>query len=416
MSEDAQPNDLRGRNLAPSVPSIRPARMIPSSHHFSSSARTSFKRPFDRSHVAASPTKRRKLENPKLDNRKVDNRRKIVRELPLACRKGQMGCNSKRKEFIVDETERLRGHGLKVLTHTIEDGVAVHFLCTQEDILNCFLAPSLPIKRTPQKERSQPKVERPPQILPPPNPLISTIPGPPRVFKSGTLSFSVELPVAAEASEERVVVNYSSGAFDTDLDHPMPVAELMFGKQGPPKPPSSVAPAYVSAPAPTPVSSSGSQIVKPPLQPRSRAAASVTQSVSLPTDVAAAKLPLTSQPTSSAAAPRNPSPSILFPSLPQVPTTENLPLTDSTSSGSATTLHSPPLSRDLESSLSDCYMCEPDGDEFRIPFRTPQDKLRRFLCGTSPSSSIVVSMHGTLEGVDVASRKFVPHTNKFFCF
>ncbi|KAJ7276248.1 hypothetical protein B0H12DRAFT_10477 [Mycena haematopus] len=382
MPEDAQPNDLRGRNLAPRVPLIRPARgfLSPS---FSTTARASFKRPSGRSHPAASPKKKRKLDQ---------DRKEVICELPPACQKGQIGCNSKRKKFVVDETERLRRLGLKVFAHTIQDD-AVHFSCTQEDILNCFLAPI----RTIQQERSQSQVGRFSNLLPPPNPIISTVPGPPRLFKSGTLSFSAELPVVAETPEERV--NRPSGTFDTDLDHSMPVAELMFGKQGPPKQ-SSISAARASVPTMkhASVSNPGTRAARPvPLQPGPHATAS---SPSLPT-VTAMKPSLPSQPTSSATALLIPPPYIPSPSTPEVRIADKLSLEDSTS---ATTLYIPPLSHDPELSLSDdCYTCEPDGDEFRIPFRTPQDKLRRFLCGTSSSASIIVSMHGTLEGVDVFS-------------
>ncbi|KAJ7904400.1 WD40-repeat-containing domain protein [Mycena olivaceomarginata] len=382
MPEDAQPNDLRGRSLASRIPSIRPTNTIPRNNHFSSLARTSYKRPSDHSYVAVSPTKRRKLDKSK------PVRKEIVVELPSACRKGQSGCHSLRKEFIAHETDRLQksGRGLTVLGHAVKDE-AIHFLCTQDDLLNCVLAPSSPMKKLQQKEPIQPKVEPLSQILPPLDPIISTLPGPPRCFKSGTLSFSVE-PV--EPPEERGVVNRPSSAFDTDLS----VAGLMFGKQGPPKPPLSIAAASAPAPAMnhTSVSSSGSRIVKPvPLQSQTHAAAST---VSLPTTAAATKLP-SSQPIPFTGALRTPLPRIPSPSPANVQTADRLP--DFSHPTSSTLPDNPP--RLPQSSL------HTDGEEFRIPFRTPQDKLRRFLCGTSPASSLLVSMHGTLEGVEVASRK-----------
>ncbi|KAF7355187.1 WD-REPEATS-REGION domain-containing protein [Mycena sanguinolenta] len=390
MPEDAQPNDLRGRSVVPSIPLIRPARgIIPPSDRFSTFGRPSFKRPPDRPHPAASPKKKRKLDQ-------LQDRKEIVCKLPPACQKGQNGCNAKRKEFVVDETERLRKRGLKVFGHSFQDG-AVHFLCTQEDLLNCFLTPISPIKRT-QKERRQPRVEQLSQLVPPPNPFISTVPGPPRIFKSGTLCFSAEPSVTVESTEERVVSNRPSGAFDFDLDQSVPVAELMFGKRGLPKQTPSISAACVSARAPTISSASnlGSRTAKPvPVLPGSIVTVS---SVSLQPTVAAATLPLPPQPTSSAALLAPP------PSLPKVGITDKLPLEGSTSS--TTSPHIPPPSHDFELSLSDdCYACEPDGEEFRIPFRTPQDKLRRFLSSSSPVSSLIVSMHGTLEGVDVVSRK-----------
>ncbi|KAJ6516042.1 WD40-repeat-containing domain protein [Mycena sanguinolenta] len=393
MPEDAQPNDLRGRSVAPTIPLIRPARgTIPSSDRFSTSGRPSFKRPPDRPHPAASPKKKRKLDQ---------DRKEIVCKLPPACQKGQNGCNAKRKEFVVDETERLRKRGLKVFAHSFQDG-AVHFSCTQEDLLNCFLAPTSPIKILLQKERSQPKVEQPSQPPPLPNPIISAVPGPPRIFKSGTLCFSAEPPLAAGSIEERVVSKRLFGAFDTDLDQSVPVVELMFGKQGLPKQTPSVPAACASTRAPiishSSASNLGSRTAKPgPLPPGSLATAS---SVPLPPTVAAAELPLPSQPASSGAllAP----PTYIPPhSLANVGITDKLPSEGSTSF--TTTLRIPSPSHDLEPSLSDdCYACEPDGEEYRIPFRTPQDKLRRFLSGTS---CLIVSMHGTLEGVDVVSRK-----------
>ncbi|KAJ7937227.1 WD40-repeat-containing domain protein [Mycena leptocephala] len=229
------------------------------------------------------------------------------------------------------------------------------------------------------------------------------------------------------ADDERTVASRPSGAFGADLDHPIPVAELMFGKQGPPKSSSAFAATSVSTPSMncTPASTSGSRtpptqttasnpitgdervvlnrtsrdhptrpskpsssiaaasvsipswIVKPaPLQTQTQAIASNTQSLSLSNKVQFGEEPLSEsfQPTSSA-------------------NTLHIP---------STRLPSP--SRDLESSLSD-YTWEPDGDEFRVPIRQQHDKLRRFLCGTTPSSSVVVSMYGAVENVDVASRK-----------
>ncbi|KAF7352915.1 hypothetical protein MVEN_01258800 [Mycena venus] len=281
MPEDAQPNDLRGRSQASGVPSIRPAGNIPRNNHYASTARTSYKRPSDPSYVV-SPKKRRKL---------VD-RKEIEIQLPVGCRKGQNDCHTKRKEFIAREIERLQkpGLGLKVLSHTVKDD-AVQFICTQEDIMNCFLAPSAPVKGGQQQHAgSQPKAEPLPQILSPPNPIISTIPVPLRVFKSGTLSFSADLSVGAETPAERVV-NRPSGAFNTDLDHSVAVAELMFGKQGPPEPSSSGG--ATSAPAPSMNDPPVSLVVKP-VPPRSQfqAPASIAQSASLPNKVqTAAKRP-----------------------------------------------------------------------------------------------------------------------------
>lgn len=155
MPEDAQPNDLRGRSFASRIPSIRPTNTIPRNNHFSSLARTSYKRPSDHSYVAVSPTKRRKLDKSK------PVQKEIVVELPFACRKGQSGCHSLRKQFIAHETDRLQksGRGLTVLGHAVKDE-AIHFLCTQDDLLNCVLAPSSPMKKLQQKEPIQPKVYR----------------------------------------------------------------------------------------------------------------------------------------------------------------------------------------------------------------------------------------------------------------
>lgn len=147
MPEDAQPNDLRGRNNATGVPFIHPSREISHSRDFPFSGRTSFKRPSDS--YAASPAKRRRLD-------KVDKSRKeIRRELPPGCRKGAAGCHRERKQFIAHEIESLQksGLGLKVVSHTVADD-AVVFICTQLDILNCSLAPNLPV----QEKEQQPKV------------------------------------------------------------------------------------------------------------------------------------------------------------------------------------------------------------------------------------------------------------------
>lgn len=151
MSEDRQPNDLRGRNTTVGIPSIRPARNIPQSRDSPSSARTSFKRPFDRSYTA-SPAKRRRLEF-------EPAQREIRRELPPACRKGVPDCHRQRKLFIIHEIECLQKSrlGLTVVSHSVKDG-AVFFLCTQADILNCSLAPSSTLNEIPQKEHIQPKV------------------------------------------------------------------------------------------------------------------------------------------------------------------------------------------------------------------------------------------------------------------
>ncbi|KAJ7499096.1 WD40-repeat-containing domain protein [Mycena latifolia] len=355
MPEDAQPNDLRGRSV-PAV-TIRPA--IPKPY------RLSFKRPSDRSYTTSdSPAKRRRLDKP--------SRKEVIRELPPTCRKGAPGCHRERKRFIAREIESLQNseHGLKVLSHTVTDS-AVHFSCLEVDILNCSLAPSSqpvnPNHGIQQKAPSQLKVEQ--QSSLPPDPIIP-ITGPPRVFKSGTLSFKPVVPVSGETFRERIVVPRTSGNLDTDLHRLVPVAELMFGKQGPPKPtkPSSSIGETTST----------SRLVKPlPLHPQPPATAANIQPPSLSNktvdDQNAIQVPLSDFSASTSASAKDPT---------------------------------PPTSHDLAGSLSTGdYICELDGDEFRIPLRQQHDKLRRYLSGPLHSSSATVSMYGTLEGVDVSARK-----------
>ncbi|KAJ6599243.1 hypothetical protein DFH09DRAFT_29733 [Mycena vulgaris] len=232
MPEDAQPNDLRGRSApAMGISSVRPSRSIPKSHDH----RSSFKRPPDRSYNA-SPSKRRRVDTP--------SHNEIICQLPATCRKGASGCKQARKQFITLEIERLQNsdRGLKVIQHTVVDD-AVCFTCIQVDILNCSLAPSSQLVNhgVEQKEQIQPKVE--PRFSPPPAPTISVVAGPPRVFKSGTLSLKSVAPVTSKTFRERVVVPRTSGSSGPDLDHSIPVAELLFGKQGPPtqKPSASIA-------------------------------------------------------------------------------------------------------------------------------------------------------------------------------
>ncbi|KAJ7047548.1 WD40-repeat-containing domain protein [Mycena alexandri] len=470
MPEDAQPNDLRGRSVATAIPSIRPARNVPQSR-IATAHPHSFKRSSDRSYPAF-PAKRRRLDKPV---------QKEIR-LPPACRKGAVGCHRERKQFIAHEIERLQKSvlGLKVISHSFV-GDAVLFACTQADILNCSLAPAPSLNGTQPNEPQQLEVEPPSEYSPPPNPIISTVVGPPRIFQSGTLSFSPGIPV--EAPRESVVVGRTSGALETHLDDPKPAAEVMFGKHGPPK-----ATSAVTQTSKTPVSAAGSGIVKPTSLPGPRESLRESVVVSRASSALDDPKPVAEimfgkhgppRPASTTTsknngplstlgsgpsrprpptAPRDtsresaawlasdlddpvPVSEIMFgmqgpPKLPPstarssvppmntiimsnlaprsvkpTPATASIPVTHSPSlpniaaqPNSTANVHPiPSTSHPLEPSLVD-HAYELDGDEFRIPFAQQRDKLRRFLCD-SLQSSVTVSMYGTVEGVDVVSRK-----------
>ncbi|KAJ7179814.1 hypothetical protein C8R43DRAFT_970536 [Mycena crocata] len=380
MAEDAQPNDLRGRSVpSTSIPSIRSAgRTFTASRDHLPPTRMSVKRPLDRS-SAGSPAKRRRL-----------SRKEIVRELPPTCHKGVHGCNRQRKEFLALEIQRLQQSqpGLYGLTHRMSD-TAIHFsyLQTNHDVLNCSLAPGIePVNRPPPNERSQPKVEPRPQLLPALNPIISTIPGPPRIFKSGTLSFTPPpIPMADDTLREPPVIPRKSRVLDADREYTVPVAELMFGKQGPPK---LVKPlkstitetsVFVAPVNDTLVSHCGSLIEPHPrqIQPQTQTTASNLQS-SLPSNKAvkaqiAGKV-LSSESSNTISSSGNP--------------------------------YIPSNSHGLESAPSkEDFVYGPDGDELLIPVRKQHDKLRRLLPSTPHSPSVIVSMYGGLEVLNVASRK-----------
>ncbi|KAJ7179302.1 hypothetical protein C8R46DRAFT_1073328 [Mycena filopes] len=436
MPEDAQPNDLRGRNPAQAIPSIRRARNIPQSRIIPSQP-NSFKRPSDRSYIA-SPAKRRRLDKP---DRPI--RKDIRRELPPACRKGAVGCHRERKEFIAHEIERLQKSvlGLKVISHTFVGG-AVVFACTQADILNCSLASLNGI----QPKQPEPEVDLPSEHPPPPSPIISAVVGPPRLFQSGTLSFSPgprdvgrtsgtletrsidptpvgetmfgrhgpTRPVAEtdnspafargfalaqstplpDRRTESVAVARASSPLDADVDGPKPVAEILGGKQGSTIPSSGLSqkrstlvPTLVSGifnPRPGPALGGFSSDLDDPVpvaeimfgkQGPPKLLPSLAQTSS---SIPCKNTALVSNPP-----PRSPKPA---------PVTIVSPLSLSKSPSHPTS---------LDPSLSD-HAYQLDGDEFRIPFAQQHDKLRRFLSGSLP---VVVSMYGAVEGVDVASRK-----------
>ncbi|KAJ7781428.1 hypothetical protein B0H16DRAFT_620319 [Mycena metata] len=466
MPEDAQPNE---NTLNASIPSIRPARNIPQSR-VATAYPYSSKRPSDRSYPA-SPAKRRRLDKP-------PQKQILRRELPPACRKGAVGCHRERKQFVAHEIERLQKSvlGLKVISHSFEGG-AVLFACTQADILMLPLASSL--KGTEPNEPRQPKVEPPSEYSPPPNPIISTVVGPPRIFHSGTLSFSPGLPMTGEASRESVGVGRTASALETHFDDPKPVAEVMFGKHGPPKATAAVTqtsktlgyeivkPTSLPAPReslrdsvvlgrtssalddpkpiaelmfgkqgpPRPVSTttqnsnsnrplstpgSGPSKPRPPTAPRETLRESVASLANdlddpvsvgevmfgkqgpprLPSSTARSSVPHTSTiPVSSLPLSVKPTPATA-----STPVTHSLPNIAS-QPNSTTNVHPiPPTSHQLEPLLVE-HAYKLDGDEFRIPFAQQRDKFRRFLCGSLQPSSVIVSMYGAVEGVDVAARR-----------
>ncbi|KAJ7742442.1 WD40-repeat-containing domain protein [Mycena maculata] len=386
MPEDAQPNDLRGRQGHTGAPSVRPTRPIPRSRDYlPSGARALFKRPSDPSYPASpSPAKRRRIDKPPRKESRKEPRKEIVRELPPACRKGAPDSHRQRQQFISREIEYLQETkpGLKVSSYTV--GVStVSFLCLEVDILNCSLAPSAASGSQMQRNgRSQTKVEPPTQYLPAPDPIISTIAGPTRSFKSGILSFEPPLLGSTDVIRERAVIPRPPRAPEANLDDLTPVAELLFGKQGPSKSTkasSSTAVTAISGAKSAAPSSSGAQRVK--LLPQSQLQA--TASTELPL------LPRAqSKDKSSIQALSNTS-------------------TEPSSTGAISAPPHPSLGFGVLLPGGD-HGYEPDGDEFRIPIRLQHDKLRRFLCGTTPAASIVISMYGNIEGVDIASRNHWP--------
>jgi hypothetical protein len=177
------------------------------------------------------------------------------------------------------------------------------------------------------------------------------------------------VPVVDEAHGERGVVN-RAGKLDTNLDHSIPVAELLFGKQGPP-------PTLTKLPSTTAQTSSTSRLVKP-LTPQTPPQATI------------------------------PPPSILNTTAKEQ-FVGQLPLPESaqTTSSATNSVVSNSQANDVECSLSSGNrVYEVDGDEFRIPLRQQYDKLRRFLSGPS-DSSVIVSMYGAIEGVNVSARQLV---------
>ncbi|KAJ7507600.1 WD40-repeat-containing domain protein [Mycena galericulata] len=379
MPEDGQPNDLRGR-YAPNtaISSARSASSVSRGPDYLPPARTSFKRPSDRSYPA-SPQKRRRLNKPP--------RREITRELPPSCRKGAVECRRERKLFIAREIQYLQETGMHIVGYTVAES-AVHFTCVDVDVLNSSLAPrqngsqpkevdvlnsSLAPRHMQQNERSQPKVEPLSQYLPGPQSIVSTIPGPPRFFKSGTISFKPLLPVVDEAIREAAVATRPPRAFDVDLEYLPPVAELIFGKQGlPPSKSTRASSSIAGISVPNKVTTASNSVSQPVKPLPSRSQTQAIASTHPPSRETKGQTPIGVPPSISAS------------SDPLVPSTSSI----------------------LESPLpsSDCPY-EPDGDELRIPIRQQHDKLRRFLCRASASTSVIVSMYGILEGVDVRSRK-----------
>ncbi|KAJ7699899.1 WD40-repeat-containing domain protein [Mycena rosella] len=231
------------------------------------------------------------------------------------------------------------------------------------------------------------------------------------------MKHSSSIPEASSRSRlgerERVVVPRPPGSFNADLDHLVPVAELLFGKQGPPKsmkPSSSIAEA-----------SSRSRLGERERVIVPRPPSSVNAELDHLVPVAELLFgkqgpPKSMKPASSiaeASSSRLVKPPSLPPPTPATPSTIQLPSLSSKTVNK--TVDQAPLSEshkpyftshNIEPALwNGRHIYEPDGDEFRIPFRQQHDKLRRYLSGSSHSSSVVVSMYGALEGVDVAAHK-----------
>ncbi|KAJ6599249.1 hypothetical protein DFH09DRAFT_1071024 [Mycena vulgaris] len=228
--------------------------------------------------------------------------------------------NMQKRGIWVQNSDR----GLKAIQHTVVDD-AVRFTCIQVDILNCSLAPSSQLVNhgVEQKVQSQPKVE--PRFSPAPDPTISVVAGPPRVFKSGTLSFKPMAPVTSEAFRERVVLPRTSGNSGPDLDHSIPVVELLFGEQGPPTKKSS---------ASITETSSASRRFSPKSQPQ--VAASSTQAPSLLNQTVkgqvARKAPLPEASSSTTSSTRD-----LIPSTSKGQITSKAPLPEASSSTTSST-------------------------------------------------------------------------------
>ncbi|KAJ7283814.1 hypothetical protein C8J57DRAFT_746221 [Mycena rebaudengoi] len=353
MPEDSQPNDLRGRRaLESTIPPILSAHPIPL--HRSHLSHPSLPKRSSSPSYASTPAKRRRLTSRRIEPSQKDVRREIIRPLPLSCRKGVSHCHSNRKQFIANEIKSLQKSepGLRVQAHSVTDD-AVLFSCVQSDILNCSLAPNLePANKLPEKSRSQPKVDPPVVAVP----IISGVSGPIRVFKSGTISFQPPVPVA-ETGVEGGLVSRKPDLFKTDTKRVPPAATV--------------------------------QTPAPPLEPKESLRSITSSSVYLESGA------------TSRESTRSDKQAMLA--------LEPLPSTSSTAS-SLGTIAIPDTSQKpvikMASTLRfSSYIYEPDGDEFQLPSRQQYDKLRRFLCGPSASSSVVVSMYGAVDGVDVAARR-----------
>ncbi|KAJ7638665.1 WD40-repeat-containing domain protein [Roridomyces roridus] len=437
MPEDAQPNDFRGRQAhkinvqttRPNAPRARNAR-----NSSSSSARPSLKRRSDRS-LPSSPAKRRKIETGK----RPEIREEFSKLFPPECRKNQPDRHRERREFIAREIAHLQQArpGLTI-THRIHDANSVFFYVLEPDLLHTSLAPIQ------AQQLDEPSVESPPQDTPLYS-IISTIAGPPRVFKSGsiTLKFSREDPskpilitppsnpnpvaqsslgkrkspladARAQTSRRRISTSpietvqqrtaVSRSPMVSQVKDLSPVAELLFGKQGLPTKASS----STASTSRLRKSTSPNEVVT---VPRS----SVVSEMDLDDDelppVAELLFGKQGLPPSKAASPadnlaksRSPLPQTQAPMIVDRPSPPRTKEKDAAST--------PSVSESIDLSLSDTdeppiqvYNCQSDGDELRIPTRQQHDKLRRFLYSPGSSTSFVVSAHGLLEGIDVAARK-----------
>ncbi|KAK7061596.1 WD-repeats-region domain-containing protein [Favolaschia claudopus] len=362
--------------------------------HYSSSS--SLKRPFDRSSYG-SPSKRRKLDHPKTRLATSSNpsawkplaRKLAVCELPEGCRKGAPNSHRKREEFIAHETERLQKSalGVKILSCYVRDDF-LRLEYTQEDILNCSLAPSSPAKGVQHKEPAGPLLPIPLRLESPI--LLSTVHVPLRSFESGTLSFSVAFPINSVAEDESVA---SQSTSSVDADHSISVAELMFGTHG------------------LATSSSNAEAAVATVCPMARSTASKSSSPAVD--------PLNSQSRTNVVTATQ---SLLARTILQTTmhTVENPQLASRSSSpvevrSLSHSPHADPFPPTLQDPLPAIYRrtCALDGEEIQIPFRILQDKLRRFLLGTGSSPSFVTTMYGALDGVDLTSRKHWPIAQEF---